>query len=1167
MHQRTSTDGEDSMGISIDVGDGLVTREDPVAPLSDTLNVKLNSEPSGDVVLGPIQSLTPDEVDVSPSSLTFTSSNWNTPQAITVTGVDDGIADNVQIAVIDLGVLSGGGFDNVDPGDITVQNLDDETAGSPAVILMNDGLVTDESGAVNDFFLIVLNEPPAANVTIGTIASTDTGEVTVSPSNLTFTTSNWTTPQNVNLGGVDDFLYDGMQMVTVSLGNTTSSDPDWDGIALGSVTAYNLDNDAPKGITVLAGSSNFVGEGNVSQFEVVLDAQPSANVTIGVSSSNPSEAAVAPASLTFTSANWNNPQSVTVTGVDDPVADGNQACAMNFSAAMSSDGEYNGINPTPSSIPFTVLDNDSTGITITAVSTLSVSESGSSQSFDVVLNSEPLASVDIAVTSSDTGEGIITAPALGTLTFTTANWNVAQTVTVQGVDDAGVDGNQPFEVVLGAASSSDGNYNGINPNDVPCVTIDDESNKSIMVLAGSSTLVSESGSFSQFELVLTSAPTTDVTINTISSSDTSEGTVSPGSLTFTNLNWSTPQTVQVFGQDDDEQDGNRLFSVSFAAATSSDPEYNGQTPTPLIFENIDDDTAGITIRAGSSMLVSESGTTSSFEVVLNSRPVATVSIDVWLDVASEGEITTPFVGDTGTLTFDTGNWQNPQTVNVMGENDFVADGNQAFTLFIDPAVSGGDANYDGMPLSIPNVAFLNVDDDSYGVAVDMGDGLLTTETGGADFFNIVLNSEPTDVVTINLTSTAPGEVIISPSSVNFNISNWNILVPITVTGVDDALVDGLQPVVIDLGTVSSADGNYNGMAPDDVTVYNIDDESIPEVLVLDQPGGFITTENGASVDIRIILNQPPSADVTFSTIQSMIPSEGVVATPGVTFTPVDWNTPHTVRVTGVDDAIADPDMFYDIDLGFATSADPSWDGLPGGLITILNLDHRVITDYLWTPPNGAPYTTISVSGTVVNFRHVDFYDGYDPEDEGYEYVTIGFSFFYMGMPYDQITVYSNGFASFNPYPYSANAFANEFLIQSNADADIFQNILAPWWDDLHMGLAGGNVFYETTGFAPNRVHTIEWENAIYTVASDDTYNFQIKLYEFSNIIEFAYGSKSGDVVNDTTASVGIKDDVGGDLHIIDGLNGATDASGGPPNADDTWGFTDFPTDSVIKFEP
>jgi hypothetical protein len=43
-----------------------------------------------------------------------------------------------------------------------------------------------------------------------------------------------------------------------------------------------------------------------------------------------------------------------------------------------------------------------------------------------------------------------------------------------------------------------------------------------------------------------------------------------------------------------------------------------------------------------------------------------------------------------------------------------------------------------------------------------------------------------------------------------------------------------------------------------------------------------------------------------------------VSTSSLTFTSSNWNTPHTVRLTGVDDAIADPDMFYDIDLGFAS---------------------------------------------------------------------------------------------------------------------------------------------------------------------------------------------------------------------------------------------------------
>ena len=62
--------------------------------------------------------------------------------------------------------------------------------------------------------------------------------------------------------------------------------------------------------------------GGTATFTVVLTAQPTADVTIALSSSDTTEGTVSPASLTFTGANWNTPQTVTVTGVDDLLADG-----------------------------------------------------------------------------------------------------------------------------------------------------------------------------------------------------------------------------------------------------------------------------------------------------------------------------------------------------------------------------------------------------------------------------------------------------------------------------------------------------------------------------------------------------------------------------------------------------------------------------------------------------------------------------------------------------------------------------------------------------------------------------------------------------------------------------------------------------------------------------
>ena len=55
---------------------------------------------------------------------------------------------------------------------------------------------------------------------------------------------------------------------------------------------------------------------------MVLNSQPTADVVIPVASSNAAEGTASVSSLTFTAADWNAPQTVTVTGVDDHLQDG-----------------------------------------------------------------------------------------------------------------------------------------------------------------------------------------------------------------------------------------------------------------------------------------------------------------------------------------------------------------------------------------------------------------------------------------------------------------------------------------------------------------------------------------------------------------------------------------------------------------------------------------------------------------------------------------------------------------------------------------------------------------------------------------------------------------------------------------------------------------------------
>ena len=102
---------------------------------------------------------------------------------------------------------------------------------------------------------------------------------------------------------------------------------------------------------------------------------------------------------------------------------------------------------------------------------LITSESGSTATFQVSLNVPPNANVTIPVSSSNSQEGVVST---SSLTFTPANWNVPQTVTVTGVDDTLLDGNKAYSVILGAATSADANYVGVNPVDASLVNNDND---------------------------------------------------------------------------------------------------------------------------------------------------------------------------------------------------------------------------------------------------------------------------------------------------------------------------------------------------------------------------------------------------------------------------------------------------------------------------------------------------------------------------------------------------------------------------------------------------------------------------------------------------------------------------------------------------------------------
>ncbi len=108
---------------------------------------------------------------------------------------------------------------------------------------------------------------------------------------------------------------------------------------------------------------------------------------------------------------------------------------------------------------------------VTPTSGLTTSEVGGQATFSVKLDTQPTADVSFSLSSSDSTEGIVTT---NSLTFTTSNWNIPQTVTVTGVDDVDPDGNIAYAIVLGTAISADLRYNGLNPARVILTNTDND---------------------------------------------------------------------------------------------------------------------------------------------------------------------------------------------------------------------------------------------------------------------------------------------------------------------------------------------------------------------------------------------------------------------------------------------------------------------------------------------------------------------------------------------------------------------------------------------------------------------------------------------------------------------------------------------------------------------
>ncbi|MBW4561106.1 MAG: PQQ-dependent sugar dehydrogenase [Mojavia pulchra JT2-VF2] len=402
------------------------------------------------------------------------------------------------------------------------------SATGPKVILQETAgnTVVTEGAATGDTYSLVLNTKPTSNVTINLAAG---NQITLDKPSLIFTPDNWNIAQTVTVKAVDDSLVEGTQTVNISH-TITTTDNNYKTLTIPNVAVTVIDNDGSpatgKAIRIDTGATKSYTDTKGQVWEAD-------KYFVGTSNTY---STAAPIGKSEDDAVYQTERYGKNLAYQIPVANGNYAVNLHFAEiywtdfnkrifdvslegqkvfddidifAKSKNAFFTGNNsalvlsaPTQTvtdgilNIDFAAsVDNASiAGIEVIALTgpqvvlqqtggKTEITEGGASDSYSLVLNSQPTADVTINLVPGNQISANKTS-----LTFTPANWNVAQTVTISAVNDNVAEGAQTANITH-TITTTDSNYKNLT---VPNLAVDIIDNDIVAVSFNKKTVASVS---------------------------------------------------------------------------------------------------------------------------------------------------------------------------------------------------------------------------------------------------------------------------------------------------------------------------------------------------------------------------------------------------------------------------------------------------------------------------------------------------------------------------------------------------------------------------------------------------------------------------------------------------------------------------------------------------
>ncbi len=890
---------------------------------TDTFSIQLATPPSAEVTVS-IAVDDPTEGSVSPSSLVFTPENFGIPQTVSVIGVDDLVDDGAVDYTVVTTVSSGDNdYIGINGRPVHVKNRDDDGPmilddGQPG-FTQTAGWTVFAGGFDND----VLRAPPGAGEVQAVwsftvrpgqpveLAATWTPFLTraadatyrIYDGSLngrllgTFVLNQRNAPNDFAEAGVSwevlaDVLVASSDTLLVELTNAAN------GVVIADALRLAPFQPSP-GITLAPRRGLVTSEaGATTHFTVNLNTIPIQPVTVTLTSSHPAEGVVAPDQLLFLPENFGLQQTVTVTGLDDSIVDGDVAYQVN-TVATSLDSTYAGRSGTP----IEVVNQDDDGPTIA-----DDEEAELIGRWGTARNGGLAGSYRFRGAGTGLASAIYTLPAPSNIPLELAvTWvpyfsrasnapysvfdgdpalaNLLGSVTVDqqfSPDDFHADG---FDWErLGTFTSTTGTLSVVQTDAADGVVITDAVRAArvpagLAISADDRLETSESGRSTSFTVALQTAPIDTVTV-TLTSDTPSEGQVTPAELVISADDYHVPRLVTVTGVDDDHQDGWVAYQIVLDTS-STDPDYHQLPPREITIGNHDND-GPILVDDRQANVVGDwrtaaGGVGGNYRFKTGDNGNSYVQFQLEVPVNRPRELATTWVPFFTRATnaqyqiFD----GDPASETLLGSqsiNQRIAPNDYEHTGVAFERLGVYTSRTGTLTVQLANVGNGMVVADAVratpipaGLVIQARQDLETSEAGGMLTLPIFLSTPPTAEVTVSIASSDSTEGTVTPVTIVFTPDNFAEPQRVTVTGVDDHQQDGDVQYQITTHAQSS-DPAYAGKTGRQLLVDNRDDD---QPLLIDETqanliGGWRRANGGFAGTYRFLVPGEGNAQAIYT---------------------------------------------------------------------------------------------------------------------------------------------------------------------------------------------------------------------------------------------------------------------------------------------------------------